>query len=69
MPHQQWPERLIVIRHGESAGNVARDKAEAEELERIDIATRDVDVPLSEAGAAHELLERQEHVGKIVLVP
>jgi broad specificity phosphatase PhoE len=45
-----WPERLYVIRHGESAGNVARDKAEAEQLERIDIATRDVDVPLSELG-------------------
>jgi broad specificity phosphatase PhoE len=45
-----WPDRLYVIRHGESAGNVARDKAEAEELERIDIATRDVDVPLSELG-------------------
>jgi probable phosphoglycerate mutase len=45
-----WPERLYVIRHGESAGNVARDKAEAEELERIDIAMRDVDVPLSELG-------------------
>jgi probable phosphoglycerate mutase len=45
-----WPERLILIRHGESAGNVARDKAEAEQLERIDIAERDVDVPLSEAG-------------------
>jgi broad specificity phosphatase PhoE len=45
-----WPERLILVRHGESAGNVARDKAEAEELERIDIAERDVDVPLSAAG-------------------
>jgi broad specificity phosphatase PhoE len=45
-----WPDRLYVIRHGESAGNVARDKAEAEQLERIDIATRDVDVPLSELG-------------------
>jgi broad specificity phosphatase PhoE len=45
-----WPERLLVVRHGESAGNVARDKAEAEQLERIDIAERDVDVPLSEAG-------------------
>lgn len=39
-----------MVRHGESAGNVARDKAEADELERIDIATRDVDVPLSETG-------------------
>jgi broad specificity phosphatase PhoE len=46
----RWPERLVVVRHGESAGNVARDRAEADALERIDIATRDVDVPLSELG-------------------
>ena len=45
-----WPERLYLVRHGESAGNVARDRAEAEHLERIDIATRDVDVPLSQTG-------------------
>ncbi|MCU1592294.1 MAG: phosphoglycerate mutase [Frankiales bacterium] len=50
MQQSSWPERLYLIRHGESAGNVARDKAETEELERIDIAERDVDVPLSEAG-------------------
>jgi probable phosphoglycerate mutase len=45
-----WPERLSVVRHGESAGNVARDLAEAERLEAIDIAERDIDVPLSERG-------------------
>jgi broad specificity phosphatase PhoE len=45
-----WPEALWVIRHGESAGNVARDAAEADEAERIDIAERDVDVPLSQLG-------------------
>jgi broad specificity phosphatase PhoE len=45
-----WPQSLWVVRHGESAGNVARDLAEADELERIDIAERDVDVPLSETG-------------------
>jgi broad specificity phosphatase PhoE len=41
---------MWVVRHGESAGNVARDLAEAEQRERIDIAERDVDVPLSELG-------------------
>jgi probable phosphoglycerate mutase len=45
-----WPDRLYVVRHGESAGNVARDRAEADELERIDIAERDMDVPLSATG-------------------
>jgi broad specificity phosphatase PhoE len=41
---------LWVVRHGESAGNVARDAAEAQQLERIDIADRDMDVPLSALG-------------------
>ena len=45
-----WPERLWVVRHGESAGNVARDRAEAEGLERIQLDSRDVDVPLSDRG-------------------
>ena len=45
-----WPERLLVVRHGESAGNVARVEAEAAQLERISLDTRDVDVPLSELG-------------------
>jgi probable phosphoglycerate mutase len=45
-----WPDGLWVVRHGESAGNVARDRAEAEQLERIDLAHRDMDVPLSELG-------------------
>lgn len=44
------PARLWVVRHGESAGNVARDRAEAERLDRIDLAHRDVDVPLSDNG-------------------
>jgi 2,3-bisphosphoglycerate-dependent phosphoglycerate mutase len=47
---QSWPEVLWVVRHGESSGNVARDAAEAGGLERIDIAQRDMDVPLSDTG-------------------
>jgi broad specificity phosphatase PhoE len=38
------------VRHGESAGNVARDAATAARLAVIDIAERDVDVPLSALG-------------------
>ena len=48
---QRWPDRLWIVRHGESAGNVARDAAQAARLARIDIAQRDVDVPLSTLGA------------------
>ena len=50
MTPQRWPDRLWVVRHGESAGNVARDAAYASGLHVIDIAHRDVDVPLSPLG-------------------
>lgn len=47
---QRWPERLWVVRHGESAGNVARDRAHEAGLPVIDVEGRDVDVPLSPLG-------------------
>lgn len=47
---QRWPARLWIVRHGQSAGNVARDAAHAAGLPVIDIALRDVDVPLSDLG-------------------
>jgi broad specificity phosphatase PhoE len=50
MTTQHWPDRLWIVRHGESAGNVARDAAYASGLAVIDIAERDVDVPLSALG-------------------
>ena len=46
----RWPKSLWVVRHGQSAGNVARDAAEAAGLRVIDIAHRDIDVPLSDLG-------------------
>ena len=48
--HTDWPHRLWVVRHGQSAGNVARDAAELAGHELIEIATRDADTPLSELG-------------------
>lgn len=47
---QKWPQEIWLVRHGQSAGNVARELAEAAEGHHIDIAHRDVDVPLSELG-------------------
>lgn len=44
------PTNLWIVRHGQSAGNVARDAAELAQLPVIDIAARDVDVPLSALG-------------------
>jgi broad specificity phosphatase PhoE len=47
---QNWPARLWLVRHGESSGNVARALAESGGLSMIDIADRDMDVPLSALG-------------------
>jgi probable phosphoglycerate mutase len=46
----RWPIRLWIVRHGESAGNIARDAAHAAEQSDIKIDARDVDVPLSPLG-------------------
>ncbi|MEJ7758811.1 MAG: histidine phosphatase family protein [Gemmatimonadaceae bacterium] len=51
MPNSQiWPDLLYIVRHGESAGNVAREAAMLAGDDTIDIDTRDVDVPLSPLG-------------------
>ena len=51
-PDQKWPQTIWLVRHGQSAGNVARDAAEAAGLPLIDIMTRDMDTPLSDLGRA-----------------
>ncbi|MDQ6926625.1 MAG: histidine phosphatase family protein [Candidatus Eremiobacteraeota bacterium] len=45
-----WPRELFLIRHAESAGNVARALAMANDALVIDIDSRDCDVPLSPLG-------------------
>ena len=47
---QNWPDRLWLVRHGQSQGNVARDAAHQAGLSVIDLDIRDVDVPLSDLG-------------------
>ncbi len=47
---QKWPDTLWIVRHAESAGNVARDLAESIGDPHIRLKTRDVDVPLSPLG-------------------
>ena len=46
----RWPERIWVVRHGQSAGNIARDHAEANNITLIELEHRDADVPLSSLG-------------------
>lgn len=43
---------IILVRHGESCGNVAREQAEASGADRIALDWRDPDTPLSELGHA-----------------
>lgn len=50
MSGSRYPSKLWIVRHGESAGNVARDEAHARGAERIALSTRDVDIPLSARG-------------------
>jgi broad specificity phosphatase PhoE len=45
-----WPTVLWIVRHGESAGNVARQAAYRARKARIDLNLRDIDVPLSPLG-------------------
>lgn len=49
-PRQKWPDVVWILRHAESAGNLARDLAESAGEHRIAIDSRDVDVPLSPLG-------------------
>jgi broad specificity phosphatase PhoE len=56
---QLWPQTLWVVRHGQSAGNVARDAAEAAGLAMIDVQFRDIDTPLSKLG-----IEQSQALGR-----
>jgi broad specificity phosphatase PhoE len=52
---QLWPQVLWIARHGQSAGNVARDAAEAAGHPWINVESRDIDTPLSELGVQQSL--------------
>ena len=43
-------KQLILVRHGQSEGNVAAEAADRDALERIDVPARDPDVVLSDLG-------------------
>jgi len=44
------PAAVWLLRHGQSQGNVIRDAARGKRVDVLDIADRDMDVPLSELG-------------------
>jgi probable phosphoglycerate mutase len=66
------PRQLWIVRHGESAGNVAHDLAHARGDASVRIATRDVDVDLSERGRqqSHALADglAEEGGGPLVIL-
>jgi broad specificity phosphatase PhoE len=48
--HGRGPERLWVVRHGQSTANLAAAAAEMEGAERLELTTRDMDAALSPLG-------------------
>lgn len=49
---RSWPTELVLVRHGQSTGNLADAHAHATHSDVVDIAERDADVPLSPLGRA-----------------
>ena len=47
---RRGPEQLVLVRHGESCGNLADAAARESGAERLDLSERDADVELSETG-------------------
>lgn len=45
-----WPAELVLVRHGQSVGNLADEKAYAAKAPRLELELRDADVPLSDTG-------------------
>ena len=46
----RWPSEIVLVRHGESVGNIAASEAGQRGAERLDLDFRDADTPLSETG-------------------
>lgn len=61
LPGERDPSELVLVRHGESTGNVADRKARTSGAERLDLDVRDADVPLSDTGR-----EQAEAVGRLM---
>jgi broad specificity phosphatase PhoE len=59
---RDWPSELTLIRHAQSTGNVARDRAHAAAQTTIEITGRESDVSLSDLGRSQaEALGRWLH--------
>jgi broad specificity phosphatase PhoE len=57
------PASIVLVRHGESLGNLADAEARRTESERLDLNARDADVELSETGRSQAGAVRQHLAG------
>lgn len=60
----QNPKSVWLVRHGESTANVARHRAETENLPTIDFAEREMDVPLSPLGVEQSIALGKEFLAR-----
>jgi len=58
-PDQKWPNRLVIVRHGQSQRNEAKDLAKQSGHSSFGSGLRDVDTPLTEKGARQAELTGQ----------
>ena len=57
----RWPSELVLVRHGQSLGNLADEQARERGAQRLEIELRDADVPLSDTGK-----EQADAVGRLL---
>jgi broad specificity phosphatase PhoE len=46
----RWPSEIVLVRHGQSVGNIAAREAGRRGAARLDLDVRDADTPLSDTG-------------------
>lgn len=69
---QRGPRSLVLVRHGESVGNLADARAREQGADRLDLPARDADVELSDEGrrqadALGEWMAKAENLPDLVL--
>lgn len=69
---EDGPRGLVLVRHGESLGNLADARAREQGADRLDLPARDADVELSDEGrrqadALGEWMAQAEHLPDVVL--
>jgi len=69
---EKGPSSIVLVRHGESVGNLADARAREQGADRLDLPARDADVELSDegrrqAGALGQWMAQADHLPDLVL--